>query len=314
MNILATIVHGIYIALATFVLGFHIFASNIEQHRTPPFPTAAPGPTAVQRTHATTTLPALVAAATTTVPIKSPVVVTATTKLRTVPSAASSTQASAPSATQAPRPAAPAAPAKDPIAVNAETRAAVVNILCTTQAGGYVSPISGSGVFVDHRGIIMTNAHVAEYFLLKDYPVSNNITCVVRTGSPAVPAYTAELLYISPEWIATNAKQLGSEVQTGTGENDFAFLRVTGTTNPNGTLPATFPALPMANMVPDTGASVLAAAYPAGFLEGITIEKSLYSTSAFTTVQQLFTFNSPTDVDVVALKGSVVAQAGSSGC
>ena len=46
--------------------------------------------------------------------------------------------------------------------LNLKARRALVNILCTTKRGGLFSPISGSGVFIDPRGVILTNAHVGQ--------------------------------------------------------------------------------------------------------------------------------------------------------
>ena len=36
--------------------------------------------------------------------------------------------------------------------------------------GRLFNPISGSGVIVDSRGVVLTNAHVGQFFLLHDYP------------------------------------------------------------------------------------------------------------------------------------------------
>ncbi|MBY0293848.1 hypothetical protein K2Q08_00780, partial [Patescibacteria group bacterium] len=53
--------------------------------------------------------------------------------------------------------------------VNDSARASLVNIFCLTKSGGYLYPISGSGVMITKNGIILTNAHVGQYFLLRDY-------------------------------------------------------------------------------------------------------------------------------------------------
>jgi len=197
--------------------------------------------------------------------------------------------------------------------LNAKARASLVNVLCTTQSSGYFAPISGSGVFIDTRGVILTNAHVAQFFLLRDYPYEDNIQCVIRAGSPAQVLYTAELVYLPPKWIAANATQIAKEVATGTGEDDYAFLRITGSTNPNISAPSSFASLPMKSVVPARGTSVLVAGYPAGFLGGIAITLNLYPSSAVTTVGQLFNFEGSTNVDMFSVGGTVVAQSGSSG-
>ena len=78
-------------------------------------------------------------------------------------------------------------PSESSDAVNSAARAALVNILCTSR--GSVRPISGSGVIIDSRGVILTNAHVAQYVLLAENPAIN-LSCVIRTGSPAAASKT----------------------------------------------------------------------------------------------------------------------------
>jgi len=197
--------------------------------------------------------------------------------------------------------------------LNTIARASLVNVLCTTGSGGSFNPISGSGVIIDSRGIILTNAHVGQYFLLKDYPTTNNISCVIRVGSPAQTRYTAQLLYLPPAWINANASKIKQDSPTGTGENDYAFLLITGTTDPDGTLPSSFPALPMDGADPQVGAHMLLAAYPAGFLGGISITLNLYITSAVATVGEVYTFADQANTDLFSLGGTIVSQSGSSG-
>lgn len=201
-------------------------------------------------------------------------------------------------------------PTKTEEQVNDETRAALVNILCLPQAA--INGISGSGVFIDSRGVILTNAHVAQYFLLRNYPATGNIECVVRIGSPAQARYTATLLYVSPAWIAANASQLKAAQATGTGERDFAFLLITGRTD-GSALPASFPRIQMDRGYVDTGYAMLLAAYPAGFLGADTVQKSLYASSAIAYVTQLFSFSDSQKVDLFSIGGTVVSQGGSSG-
>jgi hypothetical protein len=196
--------------------------------------------------------------------------------------------------------------------LNDTVRAAVVNIICTTGGGGSLSPISASGVMIDPRGIVITNAHVAQYFLLKDYPTPNSIQCVVRTGSPARPMYTATLLFISPSWVADNAAKITATEPTGTGEHDYALIVITGVTGPDVTPPASFPYLSIATVPPAQGSLVVVAGYPAGFLGGITIQKDLYESSAETSVGTPYTFGTNT-IDLFSVAGTILSQHGSSG-
>ena len=200
--------------------------------------------------------------------------------------------------------------------LNEKARGSLVNILCTTRAGGSFKPISGSGVLVDSRGVILTNAHVAQFLLLRDYGSPGNVDCVVRMGSPARAAYRATLLYLPPAWIEQNASQITSTQATGTGEGDFAFLFITGTTNPTTPLPTEFPHLPLSIASPDVGDSMLLASYPAGFLSGELTATSLYASSAFAHVTQLFSYSSEQTrlaVDLFSIGGTIVSQSGSSG-
>ena len=98
----------------------------------------------------------------------------------------------------------------------------------------------------------------------------------------------------------------------GTGEDDFAFLHITGTVG-SVTSPTTFPYLTphiRENISVDEPVELIS--YPAGFLSGISVLQDLYAASALTTVQNIFTFGTST-ADLLSVGGTVVSQKGSSG-
>jgi S1-C subfamily serine protease len=182
-----------------------------------------------------------------------------------------------------------------------------VNIICYVPLGSALHSISGSGVFIDSKGIILTNAHVAQYFLLADKGAS----CTIRTGSPAADSYKAALIYLPATWVSANADILTTIEPSGTGEYDFAFLAVTKSVTRNA-LPASFPFVPLASSPPGTGTPIVIASYGAQFLESSQIQYSLSPTVVFGSVKDIFTFKANT-IDVLALGGSAAAQEGSSG-
>lgn len=195
---------------------------------------------------------------------------------------------------------------------------ALVNILCFTKEKSPLSPISGSGIIIDKRGVILTTAHIAQYFLLEEYA-----ECVIRQGAPAVSRYQAELLYISPVWVTENRHLIGNTVSQGTGENDYAFLRIiTG-----GGDFLYIPPDPEASVIKvtvdgdgneieevdlDVEMRVSVLAYPSEFLESTNILQHLLPISTQAVITKLFTFDDQT-LDLLSLQGTPLAQQGSSG-
>lgn len=199
--------------------------------------------------------------------------------------------------------------------LNEKARMATVNIFCVSKSGGALEPASGSGVIIDPKGIVLTNAHVAQYFLLQDYLVKNFLDCDIRTGNIAKETYKAKLLYLSPLWIEKNAKNIIEQRPKGIGENDFAFLLITSTTKGE-ISQTTFPylAINSAEEIP-VGLPVLLTSYPAGLLGGVNVALTLGLLSTLSTIKELFTFSeeAPQHLDLLSLGGNIAAQSGSSG-
>ncbi|QSH39214.1 trypsin-like peptidase domain-containing protein [Candidatus Kaiserbacteria bacterium] len=196
--------------------------------------------------------------------------------------------------------------------VNTVSSPALVNILCASTPGSSVSGAIGSGIIIDPRGVILTNAHVAQYLLVKEHP-NAIISCVIRSGSPAKTKYTAEILTFPYMWAQNHGKDLQLETPTGTGEHDWALLYITGTTD--GTeKPLTFPfvSFDTREAVTTMNDPVLLASYPAGFLGSALLQRGLWPVSTTVEIQKVYTFSEAL-IDILSLGGTIVAQGGSSG-
>lgn len=188
-------------------------------------------------------------------------------------------------------------------------RSATVNIICLP-ADRSLPGSSGSGVVIDSRGIVLTAAHVAQFLLLQK--PQSTYSCLVRTGSPAARAYTAQVVYVSPAWINANPQTITSKTRTGTGENDFALLAITGTAD-SAVFPAAFPSVPLTHDDPAANEPVVLGSYGSEFLGAARIFASLFPTLAYAKVQALYAFNDDNLVELVGLGGGAAAQEGSSG-
>lgn len=189
---------------------------------------------------------------------------------------------------------------------------AVVNIVCTFTTDSYIRTTTGTGFFIDSAGIILTNAHVAQYLLIAETTALGDASCIVRSDDLATPQYVAELLYIPPTWIQANADRIVQKVPMGTGERDYALLYVTGTRG-RAPLPVVFPALTvntdfLSHDIKET--AVTAIGYPVLTTSEAGAELAL--ALATTTVSELYTFGS-NYADVFSIRGSAVGAGGSSG-
>ncbi len=204
-----------------------------------------------------------------------------------------------------------------PLTAASSVEDATVNLYCRSKLGSTLFNMTGTGVFIDAKGVILTNAHVGQNFLLATSSAKAKTTCTVRTGSPARDTYTASLLYLSPEWARGYIDAVDDKGgDTGTGERDFALLYVTGTKNKKGKLPAAFPYLPLASAseIPflAQGTPLSVAGYPAGKKNFRDVRGKLSYLAASTTLESIRTFERP-NADVLVLAPTKAAQPGVSG-
>lgn len=191
---------------------------------------------------------------------------------------------------------------------------ALVNIFCTFTTKEYVRTTTGTGFFVDPDGVIITNAHVAQFLLMEETDDLGETECVVRSGNPAVSHYLAELLYLPPAWVQQNAHVMKDSVPMGTGERDYALIYVSKSIDKT-PLPAVFPALSFdTSLLPVSTKNnvVVAAGYPATNLLENGPSADLIPRRATTTVSELYTFGS-NYADVISIRGSDVGAEGASG-
>ena len=192
---------------------------------------------------------------------------------------------------------------------------ALVNIYCSYKTDSYERITTGTGFFINKNGVLLTNAHVAQFLLLSE--AGGNIHdahCFLRGGDPAEPLYKVELLYISPIWVNANVHVIAEEHPTGTGERDYALLYVSEPIG-NNALPAEFPVLPTDSSLLSrytSGTRVLAGGFPATADSIQNNSVILHPTIASTTVGELYTFGS-NYADVFDISSSTVGARGSSG-
>jgi len=194
-------------------------------------------------------------------------------------------------------------------------KSALVNVYCQYKTDDYIRTTTGSGFFVNEKGVILTNAHVAQFLLLQDMEGTTGTTeCVIRTGDPATPKYRAELLYISPTWIFENAELITDETPQGTGERDYALLYVSSSID-SSPLPTRFPAISIdTSLLPrkTIGSSVMSAGYPAEALLRGGADAKLLPIVSPTTIKTLYTFGS-NYADIFSISESATGEQGASG-
>jgi len=191
---------------------------------------------------------------------------------------------------------------------------ALVNLFCQIRTDEHVRTTTGTGYFISPKGVVLTNAHVAQFLLLENATGVREASCVVRSGDPAVAQYRAKLLYLPPTWVSAHASLITTPAPQASGERDYALLYVSDAFE-GAALPDSFPHIPpYTGLIPRhaTGDPVLAAGYPVEAPFDKRSNFTLRPRVATTTITNLFTFGS-NYADVISIAESSVGSRGSSG-
>jgi len=192
--------------------------------------------------------------------------------------------------------------------VYSNSKQSIVNIFCVSTKGNIVSISTGSGVILSSSGIILTNAHVAENFLIP------NKECLIRQGDVALDKYKASLVYINENWLKKNASVAFSQGSKGTGEEDFALVSINSKSdgsNLNSNIAYTKINLDeLSNK--NKGDKILIAGYPAGTLGALSMMKYLTFVADVINIANIYTLDG-NSVDIIETTITKVGQHGSSG-
>lgn len=188
------------------------------------------------------------------------------------------------------------------------SRAALINIICTRPDG---IPISGSGVIVDPRGIVLTNAHVAQYVFLAENGITS-ISCIAKSGSPSRDAWNIDVIYMPNSWTIAHTNEINTQHPMGTGEHDYALLQLSPLTAGASKTIYPFVGIDTRENIAFLHDRVIASGYPAEIFTPEQVTKGLYAISTMSTIQKLFTFNG-SNIDAFSIGNTPLAQTGSSG-
>ncbi|MBI4079669.1 trypsin-like peptidase domain-containing protein [Candidatus Kaiserbacteria bacterium] len=187
---------------------------------------------------------------------------------------------------------------------------ATVNLFCRIKTGGKTYIVTGSGVFIHKSGVILSNAHVAQYFLLQSAK-PRKARCSIRTGSPARDRYFADVIYIAADWAEASIESAAQDKPKRL-KSDFALLRVTGVKS--GDMPESFPAIPLDFGLPllQEGETVAIEGYPSEGSSATAIQRKLDRIVATSTITSILAFTQPYH-DLLSIAPSLVSAGGVSG-
>lgn len=164
-------------------------------------------------------------------------------------------------------------PEKD--SVENRIKKSVANIYCIRRVPQGIEKIVGSAVAIDPKGLFLTNAHVAVYIALEESTYSKDVSCFLRTGSPAKKAYDIQIVYFPKKWAEANKNFFSISSPTGSGEKDYALVRISeALTSDSSLLQFSYLNIsPNSLQKNDTG---YLAGYPANFFDSSLLDSALY--------------------------------------
>lgn len=195
-----------------------------------------------------------------------------------------------PTETPAPPPSLPSEPALSDQEIYSRYSRAVIQIYCQTVQEIF----SASGIILNERGLVLTNAHVAE--IVRKAGENN---CQARHGNPADPFAKIKIVFAAD----VNPKISGTEVP----QRDIAFLKIQEAIE-------SFTVADISTINAERGETLLTLGYPSEFLQGIntTLNSNLVFSAlrveGFADIDE-----DRTTADGYVFRGGLALQQGSSG-
>lgn len=199
---------------------------------------------------------------------------------------------------------------QEKLSLDEKIKKSTANILCSRRVSNGIEKHTGSAAAIDSSGVYLTNAHVAINILLEQTLAYGEMSCFIRTGTPAKNTYKAEIVYIPKQWILNNKNILTNHSPTGSGEKDYAIIRAVPTSTGNEVSLSSYFQITTSSL--STNDSLYLSGYPASPTSGNLLDSSLYSLTQKVSVKDVYSFNAFSS-DSFGTSATLLAENGSSG-